>query len=90
MKINDIANLEERAVSLIKNSNRKIAITPIRFQRDMGITNPGTARKVLTNLYNKKFLLKPGRAEVYYLNPNPPRALSPYNSRTSTDILRVG
>jgi len=88
MKTGDKENLEKRARSLINNSNRKVAITPIRFQRDMGITNPSVAREVLSELHHKKFLLKAGVGRVYYINPNQPSSLSSTYSRRTTYIPR--
>lgn len=88
MKNGDKINLEKRARSLINNSNRKVSITPVRFQRDQGITNPSTARYILSELHKRKVLLKHGPGEVYYVNPNQPRALSPYSSRRTRRSLR--
>ncbi len=70
--------LENLAESVVKNLNPRLAITPHIIQKEMGITSPRIAGGILSDLHDHKVLLKPGRAKGYYINPNQPRALSPY------------
>jgi len=81
IKRRDKAYLGKFAESVVKSFSRKLIVTPHIIQRGMGITSSQTAREVLTGLYDKKILLKTGRGTVYYINPNPPSALSPYFSQ---------
>ena len=83
MRQSDKDELVEFAVSAVKNFNKRLAITPHIIQKKMSITSPKIAREVLVGLYHRKVLLKPGSGNVYYINHNPPSALSPILSYSS-------
>jgi predicted transcriptional regulator len=74
-------NLGGLAESLTENPNRRVAITAHKIRGETGVRNLRTARYILTQLQQEGILLRSGRSETYYINPNPPSASSPYYSR---------
>jgi hypothetical protein len=72
----DEGDLENFAEHIVNNFKRNVGITPWKIRTEFGINNPRIAKDILSELYDRRILLKPGRSEIYYVNPLPPKGLS--------------